>query len=72
MLFCEVKPGTSGQTTGRSSSETKHSAGSGWVAVKGRRINERGGFSARLNIFPNAPFGTPILSSGIGRPPSAT
>ena len=33
-----MKPGTVGQTIGRSSSETKHSAGCGCVAVNGRRM----------------------------------
>ena len=34
-----MKPGTSGQTTGRNNSETKHSACASCVEVKGRRNN---------------------------------
>ena len=67
MLFCGVKPGTSGQTTGRSSSETKHSAGCAWVAVNGRRINERGGFNARLSILPKTGFRHADLVVGNGQ-----
>jgi hypothetical protein len=68
IVFRGVKPGTSGQTTGRNSSETKHSAGCGWADVNGRRIKLRGGLNARLNILPNAALGTPILSSGMEPP----
>ena len=49
--FSEITPGTFGHTTGRSSSETKHSAGFAWVAVKGRRNKSAGGFKARLKIL---------------------
>src|SRR5258708_33237587 len=68
IVFSEVKPGTSGQTIGRSSSDAKHSAGCGCVAVNGRRLNERGGVKARSSIFANADLGTPNLSSGTWRP----
>ena len=72
IVFSGVKPGTSGQTIGRSSSETKHSAGCGCVAVNGIRISSRGGLSASASILANVAFGTALLSSGIGSPPSVT
>jgi hypothetical protein len=43
MVFSEQKPGTAGQTKGRISSETKHSAGCGLSTVNGSRINSAGG-----------------------------
>ena len=72
MLFSGVTPATSGHTTGRNSSETKHSAGSGRVEVKGKRSNSGGGSSAALSSLPKTAFGTAFLSSGTGNPPSAT
>ena len=46
MLFSGVNPFTSGHTTGRSSSVTKHSACSSWFDVNGRRISSAGGVNA--------------------------
>ena len=72
MLFSGATPGTSGQTTGRSRRETKHSAGSGSVEVKGNRISSGGGFSAAWSRRPKTALGTAFLSSGTGNPPSVT
>ncbi len=70
--FSGVNPGNSGQTIGRSNTDTKHSAGTAWSEVNGRRINSRGGDRARPSILPKTSLGTPTLSSGTARPPSAT
>ena len=55
--FFGVKPGTSGQTSGRSSSETKHSAGFGCVDVNGSRIISRGGLKREREHFAERAFG---------------
>ena len=67
-----VTPGTSGQTSGRSSSETKARAGSGRPEVKGSSSMSSGGASARRNSSANARLGTANLSPAIGSPPSQT
>jgi len=68
--FSRTVPGTSGETIGRMYSETKHAAGSGWFAVYGRTLSISGGVNACLSSRANTGFGTPILSSGMGSPPS--
>ena len=62
MRFSAMKPGTSGQTSGRSSNDTKHSAGCGCVAVNGRRMMSRGGLKAAASIL----AGTAALLAGWG------
>ncbi len=69
--FSRTKPGTCGATSGRSWSDTKQAAGSGWLAVYGRTMSTSGGSNARASRRAKATFGTEILSSGIGSPPSA-
>ena len=69
--FSRTEPGTSGDTSGRSSSETKQAAGSGWLAVYGSTMSASGGWNARASSRANTSFGTASLSSGIGSPPSA-
>ena len=67
-LLRDMNPGTSGQTTGRSSSETKHSAcallrrGEGQPQQFARRLSARAAASGRRRGF-----GTAILSPGIGQ-----
>ena len=72
MDFSSMNPSTFGQTTGRMSNDTKHSACSSCVEVKGRRSNAAGGCSASVSNLPKTALDTAFLSSGIGRPPSAT
>ena len=71
MLFCGQRPGTSGQTGGRISSDTKISADTSSLAVKGSRISSTGGFRAASSMRAKAMPGTACLSPGIGNPPSA-
>ena len=66
-----VTPSTAGTTRGRSSSETKHSAGRSEVEDQGRRRASVGGVKAAAKMREATSRSTAILSSGMGRPPSA-
>ena len=46
-------------------------AGRAWLAVYGSTRSASGGSNARASSRPKTSLGTAILSSGIGRPPSA-
>src|SRR5260370_10656868 len=67
-----VKPGTSGQTIGSKSSETKQPACLLCSEVNGRLHTSVGGANASWSIQPATRFATLTLSSGTGDPPSAT
>ena len=69
--FSRTQPGTAGATSGRSCSETKQAAGSGWFAVYGSTRSTSGGRNASSSSRAKTAFGTAILSSGMGSPPSA-
>ena len=69
--FSRTDPGTSGDTSGRISSETKQAAGSGWLAVYGSTMSVSGGWNARASRRAKVTIGTASLSSGMGSPPSA-
>ena len=66
------KPGTSGTTTGRSSRDTKQRAGSSCREAHGRVSRSSGASTAWASRRAKTSRATAILSSGIGRPPSAT
>src|ERR1700737_3680256 len=61
-----VKPGTSGQTIGRKSSETKQPACLLCAEVNGRRNSSGGGSNAGWSIQPATRFATLTLSSATG------
>src|SRR5258708_37513462 len=71
IVFSEVKPGTSGQTIGRSSSDTKHSAGCGCLAVNGKRNHARGGVKVRTSNFEKAGLGDASCWAVTRHPPVA-
>ncbi len=70
MVFAGSLP-VAGQTSGRSSSDTKQRTCSSWSAVNGSVIRSAGGQSAAAQSAANARFGTAALSAGTGKPPSA-
>ncbi len=47
--FSRTDPGTSGDTRGRISSDTKQAAGSGWLAEYGSTMSVWGGWNARAS-----------------------
>ena len=72
IVCLRTAPGTPGQTTGRSNTETKVRArsDSGSRAVYGSVSRSSGGVSAALSRWAKVLFGTHFLSAGTGNPPS--
>ena len=66
--FSRTEPGTSGETSGRRSSETKQAAGSCWFAVYGSTMSVCGGSKARASSRANVGCRHGELVVGDGQP----